>query len=93
MLLSFPDNVTDDTEVLVHENCIKLTPVKSTNPFYRFGHVTSSLGSDWLMSAGGFGEQNGKHMRVTEVTLANSETLESFTFDPKVNNKDVEGTN
>ena len=89
--ISFPENVTDDPDISVHDSCIKLKSVKTANPFCRFGHVTTSLGSDWLMSVGGFGEQGGKHLRVTDVTLANSRTWEIFNIDPKVNNREIEG--
>ena len=53
--------------------------------------MITSLGPDWLLSLGGFGEQGGKHMRVTDITLINVPTQQCVTADPKVNNKETEG--
>ena len=87
------ENVRDDPDIPVHENCIKVSSSRTPSSFCRFGHVTADLGSDWLMSVGGFGEQGGKHMRVTDITLTSTRSLEIINIDPQVNNKDIEGKN
>ena len=78
-------------EYEVHEGCIDLSSAKSPVAFQRFGHVTSRIESDWLMCLGGFGNQQGKHMRVTYITFINSTTLEVINIDQKVNNREIEG--
>ena len=90
--VSFAENIPDNnSEFEVYDSCIEISSTKSPTPFQRFGHVTTRLGSDWLLCVGGFGKQGGKHMRVTDITFINSSTLQIVNVDPQVNNREIEG--
>ncbi|WAR02217.1 TYW4-like protein [Mya arenaria] len=82
------------------------TPNLSSSPLQRFGHVTcrllpqdtagllprdtTELLPQSVVNLGGFGEQGGKHMRVTELVITDLTTLESQIVNPNVDNKLVE---
>ncbi|KAL4224096.1 Leucine carboxyl methyltransferase 2 [Mactra antiquata] len=69
---------------------IKLSFTNPKQPFKRFGHCSTQLSPNLVFSAGGFGEQAGKHMRVTDILLVDLVTMETSLFNPNVDNKKIE---
>ena len=70
---------------------IRISTPSQTPPLRRFGHGTCVIADSLAVSVGGFGEQKGKHMRVTEVTFTDLVTMETQFVNMSVDNKVVEG--
>jgi len=74
------------------KDCVTVTlPGLSTNRLQRFGHVTCGLVPGLVLTVGGFGEQAGKHMRVTEMVFTDLHSFESYKVTPDVDNRIMEG--
>ena len=76
----------------VVKDCLLLThPSKKSKPLLRFGHGSTLIGNNHVITVGGFGEQNGRHMRVTETVLVNTKTLQMCKVCPIAIDHSVEG--
>lgn len=93
MLINMPENLTSDVTVKVvkeYEGMIKLL-YSDKQPVRRFGHATSMLGTRQAVCVGGFGEQAGKHMRVTDIIVVDTESMDTRIVNPNVDNRKIEG--
>ena len=44
----------------------------------RFGHSTSLVNGRYAVTTGGFGEVDGRHQRLVEITITDVQTLKAF---------------
>lgn len=72
-----------------HVGMIHLS-AQDQKPLRRFGHAASLMGTKQVVCVGGFGEQAGKHMRVTDIILVDFDTMETRVVNPNVDNRKVE---
>jgi hypothetical protein len=74
-----------------YDGMVKVSRVTGTRVIRRFGHATAQLGTGQAVCVGGFGEQEGKHMRVTDIVLVDSVTMAIKVINPCVDNRLIEG--
>ncbi|KAH3885350.1 hypothetical protein DPMN_009344 [Dreissena polymorpha] len=88
-------NLSAQEKTTLYEDCTSLSfpPLQNTS-LRRFGHVTSCVtspqGGACALTVGGFGEQEGRHMRVSEMVALDTASMETQTVFPDQDNKHVE---
>lgn len=85
-------NFAAQEQTTLYADCISLsfTPLQNSS-LRRFGHVTSPQGGGCVLTLGGFGEQAGRHMRVSEMVALDTVSMETQIVYPDQDNKQVEG--
>ncbi|XP_067649525.1 tRNA wybutosine-synthesizing protein 4-like [Haliotis asinina] len=81
---SKPDSVPELVKVLP----LKEDPAAETSSVKRFSHTSSRVGEHFIATVGGFGEQDGRHQRISEVQMTNTETLNGYSI--KANHETLE---
>ncbi|XP_045172598.2 tRNA wybutosine-synthesizing protein 4-like [Mercenaria mercenaria] len=82
----------DNTMKVVKEykGMVEVSSCDSKQLIRRFGHATARWGTSLAVCIGGFGEQAGKHMRVTDIVLIDMDTLKVKVINPNVDNRTFE---
>ncbi|XP_046569910.1 LOW QUALITY PROTEIN: tRNA wybutosine-synthesizing protein 4-like [Haliotis rubra] len=81
---SKPENVPELVKVLPP----KEDSNAETSSIKRFSHTSSRVDEHFIATVGGFGEQDGRHQRISEVKMTNVETLNGYSI--KTNNETLE---
>ena len=66
-------------------------PAVSSSGIQRFGHSTIRLSDRLTATFGGFGEVDGKHRRIQDITVMDMRSFETYLLHPDVNPKEIEG--
>ncbi|XP_046374942.2 tRNA wybutosine-synthesizing protein 4-like [Haliotis rufescens] len=69
-----PDNVPELVKVLPSVE----VSTAETSSIKRFSHTSSKLGEQFIVTVGGFGEQDGRHQRISEVNMTDIETMNGY---------------